>query len=144
MRSNRLSRVIFVRAALICCFRRYLTPCRNVTEYLIQMKRFPTLATGVFAAGIALLPVVAQQAAQPPAAQGRGRGGRGFAPPIQPKPEEIAQVKTKTEQIESMVRELKSKHADPDLIGDVEVYGKAGRMLIEFPDQFITQNGIDH
>ena len=116
----------------------------NLTEYLIEMNKFATLAVSL-SVGFALLPLTAQQFAAPqPPAQGRGRGGRGFAPPIQPKPEEIAQVKAKTEQIESLVRELKSKYADPDLTGDVEVYGKAGRMLLEFPDQFFTQNGIDH
>ncbi|HWD98411.1 MAG TPA: alpha/beta hydrolase-fold protein [Bryobacteraceae bacterium] len=110
------------------------------------MNKFATLAIASVATVVVLLPVVAQQpAAQPPAATpGRGRGGRGFQPPVQPKPEEIAQVKAKTEQIDGMVRELKAKHADPDLVGDVEVYGKAGRMLLEFPDQFFTQNGIDH
>jgi hypothetical protein len=108
------------------------------------MKKLATLAVASVAV-VVLLPLVAQQpAAQPPAAgRGRGRGGRG-QPPIQPKPEELAQVKAKTEQIEGMVRDLKAKHADPDLVGDVEVYGKAGRMLLEFPDQFFTQNGIDH
>jgi pimeloyl-ACP methyl ester carboxylesterase len=71
------------------------------------------------------------------------RGGRG-APPIQPKPEELAQVRSKTEQIETEVKELKAKHADSDLVGDVEVYAKAGRYLLEFPELFATQNGIDH
>ena len=42
------------------------------------------------------------------------------------------------------MQDLKAKHADPDLTGDVEVYAKAGRILLEFPDQFFTQNGIDH
>jgi pimeloyl-ACP methyl ester carboxylesterase len=30
------------------------------------------------------------------------------------------------------------------MLGDVEVYSKAGRMLLEFPELFGTQNGIDH
>ena len=77
-------------------------------------------------------------AAQPP-----GRGGRG-APPIQPKPEELAQIQSKAERIESLVKELRGKHADPDLIGDVDVYAKAGRFLIEFPELFGTQAAIDH
>ena len=54
------------------------------------------------------------------------RGGRG-APAIQPKAEELAQIRAKSEQIEALVKELKAKHADPDLVGDVEVYAKAGR-----------------
>lgn len=78
--------------------------------------------------------------AQPPQG-GRGRGGQ---PPIQPKPEELAQVKSKTENIEAIVKELKVKRVDSDLVADVEVYGKAGRMLLEFPDQFTNQAGINH
>jgi hypothetical protein len=77
-----------------------------------------------------------------PAGRG-GRGGRG-APPIQPKPEELAQIKSKAEQIESLVNPLKAKHADADLIGDVEVYAKAGRFLLEFPELFGTQAAVDH
>ncbi len=105
------------------------------------MRNFAPFATCLAAAALALAPARGQQPAPP---QPQPRGPRTFQPPIQPKPEEIAQVKAKTEQIEAMVRELKAKHAEPDLVGDVEVYGKAGRMLLEFPDQFFTQNGIDH
>src|SRR5262249_48263544 len=71
------------------------------------------------------------------------RGGRG-APPIQPKPEELAQIKAKAEQIETAVHELKAKHANSDLVADVEVYAKAGRFLLEFPELFGTQAAIDH
>src|SRR5262245_1016021 len=71
------------------------------------------------------------------------RGGRG-APPIQPKPEELAQIKSKSEEIEGAVRGLKTKHADPDLVADVEVYAKAGRFLLEFPELIGTQNALDH
>src|SRR6185295_18608858 len=35
-------------------------------------------------------------------------------------------------------------HAKAELLGDVEVYAKAGRMLLEFPDMFGTQAAIDH
>lgn len=64
-------------------------------------------------------------------------------PPVVAKPEELAKVKDKTEQIEALVKELRAKHAKPELVGDVEVYAKAGRMLLEFPDFFGTQAAID-
>ncbi len=69
---------------------------------------------------------------------------RTAQPPIQPKPEELAQVKRETEELETAVHALKARQADAVLLGDVEIYAKAGRMLIEFPDQFFTQRGIDH
>src|SRR5438067_7738314 len=95
------------------------------------------LAAVLLATTFVLIPAPAQQ----PAAAPQGRGGRG-APPVQAKPEELAQIKAKTEQIDVAVAELKTKHADADLIGDVEVYAKAGRMLLEFPELFGTQNAI--
>ncbi len=87
---------------------------------------------------LALLPLIAQQ---PPAA-GRG-GGRG-APPVQARPEELATIKAKSEQIEAIVKDLKAKRADATLIGDVEVYAKTGRFLVEFPELFGTQAAINH
>ena len=65
-------------------------------------------------------------------------------PPIQPKPEELAQVKNETEQLETAVHALKARQVDLALVADVDIYAKAGRMLLEFPDQFFTQRGIDH
>ena len=69
---------------------------------------------------------------------------RGGEPPVQPKAEELAQIRDKSERIEAAVKELKEKRADPDLVGDVEVYAKAGRFLLEFPDLIRTQAAIDH
>jgi hypothetical protein len=72
------------------------------------------------------------------------RGGRGGAPPFQPKPEELAKIQAKTEQLEGLVADLKTKHPDPDLLGDVEVYAKAGRFLLEYPELIANQAAIDH
>jgi len=101
------------------------------------MQRWITIAIIALAAALAAQQPPAQQA---PAKQRGGRGG----PPIQPKPEELAQIKSKAEQIETIVTQLKSKNVSKDLVGDVEVYAKAGRMLLEFPELFGTQNAIDH
>jgi hypothetical protein len=76
-------------------------------------------------------------------AQAQQRGGRG-GPPFQAKPEELAAIKAKSEQIEATVKELKAKQRDSDLIADVEVYGKAGRFLVEFPELVASQNAMDH
>jgi len=96
------------------------------------MKRFATFALST----LLLLPLAAQQ---PPA-----RGGRGRGPAIQPKPEDLAQIKSKTEQIEALLKDLRAKHADAALVGDVEVYAKAGRFILEFPELTNSQNAIDH
>src|SRR5438876_4689918 len=90
---------------------------------------------------LVLAPAIAQQPQQPGA---RGPGRAAAPPAIQPKPEEMAKVREKTEQIEALVKELKTARANPDLLGDVEVFSKAGRMLLEFPELFGTQNAIDH
>ena len=37
---------------------------------------------------------------------------------------------------------LPTLKADADLIADVEVYAKASRFLLEFPQTFFTQDGI--
>src|SRR5579862_7554687 len=94
---------------------------------------------------VTLSPAIAQQPGPPPPVLPQQPGGRrAVPPPIQPKPEELAKVKEKTEQIEALVKDLKAKHANPELVGDVEIYSKVGRMLLEFPELFGTQNGIDH
>src|ERR1700759_3967069 len=70
------------------------------------------------------------------------RGGRG--PAFEAKPEELAQIGAKSQQIEQLVEQAKAKHTDPDLVGDVEVFAKAGRFLQEFPELINNQNAVDH
>ena len=53
-------------------------------------------------------------------------------------------IKEKTSQIEALVRDLKAKRANPELVADVEVYAHAGRMLLEYPDMFGNQAAIEH
>jgi pimeloyl-ACP methyl ester carboxylesterase len=108
------------------------------------MKGFAALAAVMLAAALAPVNAAPQQAPtqpQPPAGPGRA-GGRGA--PFQPAHEDLAQVTAKSEQIEAIVKELKAKHADPDLIGDVEVYAKAGRFLVEIPELVNSRAAIDH
>ena len=101
------------------------------------MKRMAFFALAALSVALVLL-------AQQPAAPGRA-GGRGRGPaPIQPKPEDLAQITAKSEQIEVIVKELKAKHADADLVGDIEVYAKAGRFIVEFPELTTTQVALDH
>ena len=71
---------------------------------------------------------------------GPARANRPPAP-IQPKPEDLAQIQLKTEQLEQL---LASVHADRTSLTDVAVYAKAGRFLLEFPELMTTQPQIDH
>ena len=93
------------------------------------MRRFTIMALSLCALGLGSMPLIAQQ---------------GPPPPVVAKPEELAQIRSKSEQIETIVSALKAAHADATLVGDVEVYAHTGRMLLEFPDLFGTQAAIDH
>ncbi|HKA02109.1 MAG TPA: hypothetical protein VKE70_36610 [Candidatus Solibacter sp.] len=102
-----------------------------------------TFALAALAVGLA----PAQQPVTTPAPQTAGRGQTKGTPPPVPitaKPDELARIKEKTEQIEALVRDLKARHANAELLGDVEVYAKAGRMLLEIPDMFGNQAAIEH
>ncbi len=101
---------------------------------------FALLAVPVFLAVGQAPPPQTPQAAAPGRAAGRGRGPA----PVQLKPEDLALIKQKTDQIDAIVKELRAKHADAALIGDVEVYAKAGRFLLEYPELINTQNALDH
>ncbi len=82
----------------------------------------------------------------PPTNAASAAQARGAAAPaaIQAKPEELAVIQEKTTQIEALVKDLKANQAKPELVGDVEAYAHAGRMLIECPDMFANQAAIDH
>jgi len=78
-----------------------------------------------------------------PAALAQGARPGGPAP-IVPKAEELREIRSRSDEIGRIVRELKARHADSDLVADVEVYEKAGQMLLEFPEDLVAQDGIDH
>lgn len=69
---------------------------------------------------------------------------KGFAPPIQPKPEELQRLKAMTDELETLLKPVKARRGEEHLVADVDVYLKAGRFLLEFPETFFTQAGIDH
>ena len=94
-----------------------------------------------------LLSLVVQlaNAQQPTAPATRRGGGRGAAQqPIQAKPDELAAIKAKTDQIRAMVKELKAARVKQELVEDVEVYAHAGQMLLEYPNMFGSQAAIEH
>jgi len=86
----------------------------------------------------------AQQSAPPTTRRGGQRRGGATPVPVQANPEELATLKAKTEQIQSLVNDLKARGAKPELVDDVQVYAHAGQMLLEYPDMFGTQAAIAH
>jgi hypothetical protein len=89
---------------------------------------------------------VAQTPAAPPASPPAPAKKQSAAnqPALTAKPEELAKIKAKTEQIAALVKALKAQRAQPELVTDVEVYAHAGRMLLEYPDMFGSQAAIEH
>lgn len=82
---------------------------------------------------IALASAVAQQ----------GRGGRGPAtPPPQLTAEQKGQYQSKIDEIEVFLTQFRAKKVDSDLIADVEIYSKAGKWLLEFPQGFANAQNI--
>lgn len=76
---------------------------------------------------------------QPPA----GRGGRGPAtPPPELSPDQKSAYQAKIDQLDAMVRDFRAKKINPDLIADVDIYAKAGKWLLEFPQGFANAQNI--
>ncbi|MSV28288.1 MAG: hypothetical protein EXQ52_06025 [Bryobacterales bacterium] len=107
------------------------------------MKRL-SLAIGVLSIAAALVVSIAKLTAQQPLPNAQKKGG-GFQgpPPIQPKPEELRQIAAKADELDAIIRDIKTFRVDEKLVADVEIYSKAGRFLLEFPQTFFVQEGID-
>jgi poly(3-hydroxybutyrate) depolymerase len=63
-------------------------------------------------------------------------------PPVVPKAEELASIRGKVDELNTLLRALNATKARAELVTDVAVYAKAGRFLLEFPQTFFTQAGI--
>ncbi|MDZ4799768.1 MAG: acetamidase/formamidase family protein [Bryobacteraceae bacterium] len=61
------------------------------------------------------------------------------APPFVPKPEDLAKFRGKVQELAAAVAKIRNKPNSED----VEIYLKAGQMLLEFPDEFNNQAGMD-
>ena len=65
-------------------------------------------------------------------------------PTFQASPGDLASIRAKVEKIDAVVRALRSRHTDEDLIADVDVYGKAGKWVLEFPEDLFVADDIKH
>ena len=71
------------------------------------------------------------------------RGGRGApSPPPELTAEQKNAYQSKIDEIDSIVKELRAKRVDQDLIADVDIYAKAGKWLLEFPQGFVNEQGV--
>src|SRR5690349_4505321 len=79
--------------------------------------------------------------AQPAAPQ---KKGPPQPPRVLPTAEETRQIEGKVNEIDAALHELRAKKTSQDLLADVEIYSHAGHLLLEFPDDFYTQDAIHH
>src|SRR5258706_9562066 len=63
-------------------------------------------------------------------------------PPYKPTPDELQQIKSKADELDTLIRAAKVKRPDPSLLADVEVYEKAARWILEFPEEFFNQTYV--
>src|SRR5712692_10411408 len=96
----------------------------------------------IFSLMVALLPAMAQQPAANQA-QPKRPGGLQI-PSIEPTQEERRELQAKVDAIGAIVRDLKARRAEEALVADVEIFAKAGRWLLEFPEGFFTQDDINN
>jgi len=73
-------------------------------------------------------------------------------PSYRPTDEELAKIRTKTSELGTAIDELRSRHADADLLLDVEIYHKAATWIVRYADeefydkQYVadTYTALDH
>src|ERR1700722_9248655 len=102
---------------------------------------------------LAALPALSQtpqgNASQAPAAP-KGRAPENLpwtrfhpaAPPYRPTDMEKQQIQAKIDQLDGMIRELRSTHADDSLMADVEIYAEAARWKMAYPEEFFRQASV--
>ena len=66
------------------------------------------------------------------------------APTLQTSPDDLAAIRAKVEKIDAAVREARAKKINDDLIADVDVYAKAGKWVLEFPEDLFVADDVKH
>ncbi len=66
------------------------------------------------------------------------------APTYKTAPEDLAAIRGKVEKIEGIVHNLRNSHVSDDLIADVDVYAKAGKWVLEFPEDIFVAEDVKH
>lgn len=118
------------------------------------MKRFIiSFRIGAALIVLAMLPVLSQtpqgNAAQAPAAR-KVRAPENLpwtrfhpaAPPYRPTDAEKQQIQARIDQLDGMIRELRSTKADDGLLADVEIYAEAARWKMAYPEEFFRPRSV--
>lgn len=108
----------------------------------INRSVFVIIALG--AAALWLLPLAAQPPAGGSGRGGRGGsgGGRGRGPVITLTADQKSQYQAKIDELDSIVKGLRAKKTNLDLIADVDIYAKAGTWLLEFSGGFANAQAV--
>lgn len=65
------------------------------------------------------------------------------AAPYQPTSEEKQRIQAKLDELDSRIRELRSKKTNDDLLADVEIYAEAARWKLAYPEEFFRQQSVE-
>ena len=75
--------------------------------------------------------------------RGRPRRGRGQAPPrYEMTAQDRQAIQAKLDELDPLVRALKAKRGEDDLMADVEIHAKAGHWVLEFPMDVTVQDDV--
>lgn len=83
---------------------------------------------------LALLPLAARQPNAP----------RQLSPPIQLTAEQHEELQLKVDRLDAAIQALKARRGEDDLVADVEIYEKAGKWLLEFPEDFTNEQDVTY
>jgi hypothetical protein len=92
---------------------------------------------------LAVLSLLAQQPPPSPAGGAPAGGGRGQAPPrYEMTAQDRQALQAKLDELDPLVRALKAKMGEVDLVADVEIHGKGARWMLEFPQDVAVQDDV--
>jgi pimeloyl-ACP methyl ester carboxylesterase len=66
------------------------------------------------------------------------------ARPIELTSQQRQELQAKIDRLEAAIQSLKAKRGEDPLVADVEVYAKAGKWLLEFPEDFSSQEDVTY
>jgi hypothetical protein len=108
------------------------------------------LCIGAGVLALAMHPAISQtqDPSQPPAKKQRPPENLPWtrfhpaAPPYQPTDAEKQQIRAKLDQLDGMIRELRSSAAAEALLPDVEIYAEAVRWKLAYPEEFFRPKSV--